>query len=220
MDFNKTVDFIIRDLEEAGEIIDDLKNYPGVPAIQVEMAKSKCRNAAEVIAMLKKQKESEKTEDVRLANEVKNPGEAEPGKSKFRAKDLKPEESPAGNFVVQSGSHEPVTGIIADTFEKMPDNINETLGSLRDDNDFSDYYKSQPLSNLSQAIGINDRFLFIRELFSGNSETYSKAIMKIDEARNLSDAKALILDFAGERIETEAGQQLLDLVKRKFPADE
>jgi hypothetical protein len=227
MDFNKTVDFIIRDLEEAREIIDDLKNYPGVPAIQVEMAKSKCRNAAEVIALLKNMKESEKPEEGRKKkeegrpeNEVKNRSEAEPVKTKFRAAEPKPEAPPVHSFGGQSGNHEPVTGIIADSFEKMPDNINEKLGNLRDENDFSDYYKSQPLSNLSQAIGINDRFLFIRELFSGNSETYSKAIMKIDEAKNLPEAKALILDFAGDRIETEAGQQLLDLVKRKFPADE
>jgi hypothetical protein len=42
MDFKATVDLIIKDLDEAREIIDDLKNYPGVPHLQVELAKSKC----------------------------------------------------------------------------------------------------------------------------------------------------------------------------------
>ena len=37
MDFNATIDLIIKDLEEAGEIIDDLKTYPGVPELQVEL---------------------------------------------------------------------------------------------------------------------------------------------------------------------------------------
>ena len=37
MDFNATIDIIINDLREAGEIIDDLKNYPGIPKIQVEL---------------------------------------------------------------------------------------------------------------------------------------------------------------------------------------
>jgi hypothetical protein len=45
MDFNTTIDLIIKDLNEASEIIDDLKKYPGVPALQVELAKSKCRSA-------------------------------------------------------------------------------------------------------------------------------------------------------------------------------
>ena len=53
MDFNATIDLIIKDLNEACEIIDDLKKYPGVPALQVELAKSKCKSAGEVIALLK-----------------------------------------------------------------------------------------------------------------------------------------------------------------------
>ena len=31
MDFNTTVDLIVRELNEAVEIIEDLKNYPGCP---------------------------------------------------------------------------------------------------------------------------------------------------------------------------------------------
>jgi hypothetical protein len=53
MDFNSTVDLIINDLEEARKIIDDFRNYPGVPLLQIELAKSKCKSAAELIALLK-----------------------------------------------------------------------------------------------------------------------------------------------------------------------
>ena len=60
MDFNATIDLIIKDLDEARIIIDDLKRYPGVPSIQVELAKSKCKSAGEVIGSLKN---IEKTED-------------------------------------------------------------------------------------------------------------------------------------------------------------
>jgi hypothetical protein len=53
MDFNSALDIIIKDLGEAAKIIDDLKNYSGVPAFQVELAKAKCRSAAEIITLLK-----------------------------------------------------------------------------------------------------------------------------------------------------------------------
>jgi hypothetical protein len=56
MDFNTTIDIIIKDLREAREIIDDFKNYPGVPELQVELAKSKCKSAEEIIALLKSMK--------------------------------------------------------------------------------------------------------------------------------------------------------------------
>ncbi len=55
MDLNAAIDIIIKDLNEAREIIDDLKGYPGVPELQVELAKSKCKSASEVIALLKNQ---------------------------------------------------------------------------------------------------------------------------------------------------------------------
>ncbi len=54
MDFNATIDLIIKDLQEAREIIDDLKKCPGIPVLQVELAKAKCKSAGEVIALLKK----------------------------------------------------------------------------------------------------------------------------------------------------------------------
>jgi hypothetical protein len=197
MDFNKTVDLIIRDLEEAREIIDDLKNYPGVPAIQIEMAKAKCRNAAELIALFKDQPPLPKTDPEKEVI-VSVPVKKEP--------------------VTVSRNQE--AGIIADTFENLPDSLNTRLGSLRDDDQIPDYLKTKSLLNLSQSIGINDRFLFIRELFNDNSESFNQALSGIDEAKSLAEAKALIKSYAGEKYETETGKQFLDLVKRKFPGNE
>jgi hypothetical protein len=67
---------------------------------------------------------------------------------------------------------------------------------------------------------VNDKFLFIRELFDGNSESYEKAISSLDRSSSFADARAVIMSYAGNNMETEAIKQLLDLVKRKFPADE
>jgi hypothetical protein len=80
--------------------------------------------------------------------------------------------------------------------------------------------KTKPLTNLSNAIGVNDKFLFIRELFNGNPESYNQAINRLDEAANLADAKTIIMSYTDGNTETEAVKQLLDLVKRKFPGDE
>jgi hypothetical protein len=221
MDFNKTVDLIIKDLNEARDIIDDLKNYPGVPALQVELAKSKCKSAAEVISLLKnlqsdvhaevkKTRESQKTED---GSPKPEPATRKP------AADSKTTGSYNNEITTVSKKIQEST-IIADTFDHLPDSLNKKLESMRDDAEVPDYLKVKPLTNLSQAIGVNDRFLFIRELFNGNPDSYSQAISMIDEAASLSDAKALMMSYTGDKVETEAGQQLLDLVKRKFPGDE
>jgi hypothetical protein len=109
--------------------------------------------------------------------------------------------------------------IIADTFG-LTDRINEKMGSLREDDDVSEIIKSKPLINLSDAIGVNDKFLFIRELFGGNPESYNQAISRLDNAENIEDARAVIMSYSGDNKETDAIRQLLDLVKRKFPSDE
>lgn len=193
MDFNATVDLIIKDLNEAREIIDDFRNYPGVPVLQIEIAKSKCKSAAEVIALLK--------------NIQAKPATSRPSPV------ITAKETPSTKKKVSESA------IIADTFSHLSNSLNEQLGNLRDD-DVSGIMKTKPLTNLSDAIGVNDKFLFIRELFNGNPESYNQAISKLNDAASFTDAKAVIMSYTNNDAETEAVRQLLDLVKRKFPADE
>ena len=198
MDFNATVDLILKDLNEAREIIDDLKNYPGVPVIQVELAKSKCKSAGEVIALLK----TVKPEKKRIATEEKHDAPVIEIKEDNRQAEI---------------PVEPIT--LGDSFG-LTDRINEQMGSMMDDDHVSDMMKTKPLANLADAIGVNDKFLFIREIFNGSPERYSQAISRLDGASSFSDAKEVLRSYTGERKDDEVLKQMLDLLKRKFPADE
>ena len=80
--------------------------------------------------------------------------------------------------------------------------------------------KSKHINSLTEAIGINDRFLFIREIFNGNKDTYSQAVTRLENATSITDAKAVIMSYTGDNIENKAVKQLLDLVKRKLPSNE
>jgi hypothetical protein len=102
----------------------------------------------------------------------------------------------------------------------MSGTFNEQLGNKSGDGDISKIIKSRPVSNLTDAIGINDKFLFVREIFNGDQLSYNEAITKLNNTDNLADAKAVIMSYTGEGDENDAVKQLLDLVKRKLPADE
>ena len=223
MDFNSTVDLIIKDLDEAREIIDDFKNYPDVPVLQIELAKSKCKSASEVISLLKKIQAPLKSAEKKESVPVKPVGLSDtveviniiaeshaPGTPAVRNNDV--------SAPVSDKNREP--SIIADKFFSQSDTLNDQLGSLKDDNDLHGSMKLKPITKLSDAIGVNDRFLFIRELFNGNPEAYNQAITKLDETEYFADAKAIIMSYTGENTESFAAIQLLDLVKRKFPEDE
>lgn len=213
MDFNSTVDLIIRDLQEAGEIIDDLKNYQGVPLLQVELAKSKCRSAAEVIALLKN---------------MKNFTDHSPAKETVKEKPAIPKVKPVPEVkkevVLEPVADNPVIVsdevIIADTFAGNTDALYEQLAVQGDDKDLLASISKKPISDLSEAIGVNDKFLFIREIFNGSPDQYSQAITKLNESGTFAEANALLMSFTSGDPESVAAQQLLELVKRKFPGNE
>ena len=112
------------------------------------------------------------------------------------------------------------TSIIADKFSHLSSRFNEQLGGRKGEEDVSDHLKSKKLISLSEAIGVNDRFLFIREIFDGNKDAYAQAISRLETAESLQDAMAVIMSYTGEKDENEAIRQLLDLVKRKLPLNE
>jgi hypothetical protein len=233
MDFNATIDLIIKDIDEAREIIDDLKKYPGVPVFQVELAKSKCKSAGEVIALLKslrdniplvKEEPVQSLQQKRLPEEDKAPvisARINPPVDE-KLKDIIPVEiTPPASEKKKESKEVPKksrdSAIIADKFSHLSNRFNEQLGSTKNDDDL---LKSKPLTSLSEAIGVNDRFLFIREIFDDNKDAYTQAISRLDNAESLTDARAVIMSYTGDNNENEAVKQLLDLVKRKLPSNE
>ncbi|MCX6253090.1 MAG: hypothetical protein NTV31_01275 [Bacteroidia bacterium] len=236
MDFNATIDLIIKDLDEARQIIDDLKKYPGVPALQVELAKSKCKSAGEVIALLKSLRDNiplVREESIQPLQQSPLPEEKK-APSISVSTNLPSEEKKNESIPVEIGAPPvvkkeeskkipkkvPESTIIADKFSHLSNRFNEQLGSMKSDDDVSDKLKTKPLTNLSEAIGVNDRFLFIREIFDGNKDAYAQAISRLDNAESLTDARAVIMSYTGDSDENEAIKQLLDLVKRKLPSNE
>lgn len=256
MDFNTTIDIIIKDLREAREIIDDLKHYPGVPQIQVELAKSKCKSAEEIIALLKTMKlefqspSGQKAEVIKVTDivedvkvikstkpvrpevliEINDKEDSQSLTAKVNSKkepevikpSVKEKQVKQDDTMIRKKLREKQTdkNIVADKFSARSNTYNEQLGNIKSEGDISSVIKSRPVTNLTEAIGINDKFLFIREIFDGDPLSYYEAIAKLNNVENLSDAKAVIMSYTGESDENETVKQLLDLVKRKLPADE
>jgi hypothetical protein len=230
MDFNTTIDLIIKDLNEASAIIDDLKKYQGVPVLQVELAKSKCRSAGEVIALLK----SINIPLPSISNPIQDNSpfqvqpdtlvSEKPAKNKSLQKESAAKDNPVTASEKKPKSSELIkpddTSIVADKFSQKTDLYDTQSASIRLEKDLSDRLKVKPLVSLTEAIGISDKFLFIGEIFEGNKEKYSHAISRLDKVESIEEAKAVIMSYMGEKPESDAVTQLLELVKLKLPANE
>ncbi len=76
-------------------------------------------------------------------------------------------------------------------------------------------YQIIPINSIWDAIGINDRFLFIRELFENSSAKFETAVTALDQLATIQDAvNYLKMNFKWTK--TEASQRFLVLVKRRF----
>ena len=91
--------------------------------------------------------------------------------------------------------------------------INESLAQQKTGNDLSSKLQTAPLTSIVSGIGINDKFLFIRELFNGDNTLYNNAIQRLDTASSLTEA----MDFICQQwdVKNETVQKLIHLVHRR-----
>jgi hypothetical protein len=219
MDFNTTLELIIKDLNDVCKIIDNFKSYQGVPELHIELAKAKCRSSAEIIALLKKSEASAKMpllEEKKFVEEdIFTVEETIVEEKEDDVIIIEADEQPAKKIVEQVETPPPAEEtvelqqklplIIADNFADMTARLNEK--------------KSKHINSLS-AIGLNDKFLLIREIFNGDKNKYEQTISRLEATTSLADAKAIISEYANPDDENEAMALLLDLLKRKLNIDE
>ena len=77
----------------------------------------------------------------------------------------------------------------------------------------------KPVSDLASAIGINDKFLLLNELFGGSMEKYNKSIRALNNFSTLLGAKTYMSELQIEfqwDCESDAYKKLDNLVERRF----
>lgn len=97
----------------------------------------------------------------------------------------------------------------------------ETLGEkmMGDDITLAERLQQNPVRDLKSAIGINDKFLFVNELFGGSMEKYNKSIENLNDLKTLNGAMIYLNELKIElqwNSSNEAYQKLKELVSRKF----
>ncbi|GEM_PF-1169767 len=101
--------------------------------------------------------------------------------------------------------------VFGEKFSKEP-SLNDKLSS---GTTYESKIKGKPVTNLKGSIGLNDRFLYTRELFGNDSARYEEAIEKLDQFSNLLEAiEYLEKNFVW--VKNNTSLKFMDLVKRRF----
>lgn len=101
------------------------------------------------------------------------------------------------------------------TPDETPDESNQVVNDILSQEKSESGYQLIPINSIRDGIGINDRFLFVRELFENDSLKFETSVAALDKLATIQDAvNYLKMNFKWHK--SEASHKFLGLVKRRF----
>ena len=133
------------------------------------------------------------------------------------------EELPFSFREVEEEPLEEVAPTIADTAQPLTV-LGDVVGaerttiadSITPKEDVASVIGNSQLSSLRSAIGLNDKFLLIRDLFGGDNGAYEAAIDGLDSCQSLDDAMLYIFDNFAWDGECDGAKLMTELLSRRF----
>jgi len=109
------------------------------------------------------------------------------------------------------------TKTIAETLKtNTKSTVGDLMASVYNKKDIATLQQLKPIKDLKQAISINDKIMFIREIFANNVDKYNETLTEVNNCSNLDEALALLDSKLTIQSENTAMQQLLELIYRRF----
>ena len=226
MEIKYTIEILTKDIQDIEKLVANIGNSKDASAIELDLALSKLRNVYEILTLIKTdrlqeltstlkvpespaempQKETEPVAKVKVETEATV--RAEPEAETPAAKQAEPEAAPS------PAKDKPASSILAEKFS-AEESINENLAEKRAA-DTEGKPLGQAIDNISRNIGINDRFLIIRELFEGEAERFTSLVNELDQAENYEAANHILQQQFGDNMDHEGVGILSGLLKRRY----
>lgn len=107
---------------------------------------------------------------------------------------------------------------VNDQYSKPVVSLNDKL--QKDQSTLADEHLNKKVENIQQSLTINQKFMFVNELYGGNSEEFRIVLDKIEGCNTYGEAVRILDEHSSERskwdMESLAVKELMDLVSRRF----
>ncbi len=225
MNFERTVEILSKDIEEIENILTGLKKSSLPEEIELDLAISKLKNLKENFLILGRSLQ-QKPEQIIPEKQNKNPR----AKQEDEVEEITRKTSVSGNKNIPVEKTEPPVShekkpvvtetkgkkvFLSDTFQTQHTYRNENIRKTHPKKNLSSKLKDRPITDLRRSIGLNEKFMFIRDLFHGDSAGYDQAIQFINTASSRKKVEEFVTQFNWNK-KHEATQQFMDLVQRKL----
>lgn len=86
------------------------------------------------------------------------------------------------------------SSILADQFTEQKLSLNDMLSSFKKDKNLAASLKDRPVTNLKNAVKLNDRIWYVKELFNSDNDKYNETIDHVNNLSNLDEALSYIFE--------------------------
>ncbi len=98
--------------------------------------------------------------------------------------------------------------------------INSDVQTLADTiapvEDVASQLRREPIADLRKSIGVNDKYLLIRDLFGGNGASYEIAIRALNNFESLDDCMIYIAEHYAWNPNSDGAKLMMELLERKY----
>ena len=223
MSYPHTIRAGLENLMEIEQLLKGFSDEGYIPSIDLDLILQKTRNLYEVLLLLRQYQ----SEQALKPEPVQNADEATAKKTVPDDEHVRASKIPEGSSSEKEQSkpdiapplkHEEENREIKFLSERFSgrtsvyDSIHESViqksgGSLG---------QVKPVMTILSAIGINDRYTFIRELFNNDTAAFEKAIYRLDESADFNAAYNYLIQQYDWDMNSEVVQILLDVIRRKY----
>lgn len=105
---------------------------------------------------------------------------------------------------------------VSDRFKDSKLTLHDEISGKSKHDDISSQYKSKPISNISNALGLNEKFELINHLFDGDKETFEHTLELLDNAGSFVEAYNYLEEHFKWDMDDVYVQRILELIRRKL----
>ena len=222
MEIKHTIEILTKDIQDIGKLVGNLQNSKDGSSLELDLALSKLRNVYEILTMIKADSIREYLMTDAAPEVVENADSqvsAESGQEMKEVAETVPEPVPetASEPVPESStpkSESREAEIIAEKYSPES-SINENLAGKRG-KDLDTKLTGNPIDNIGRNIGINDRFLIIRELLDGDADRFTSLVDNLEVAGSYQNAVGVLEAQFSDSMEHEGIEILAGLIKRRY----
>ncbi len=228
MEFKRQIENLHKDIQDIEKLITSIKDYDSISAVDVDLLKSKIQHAYEGLLMIHIDTAIPEVQDgFDRPADVKEPSDHAP-EAVSEPSGIEEKELPEPIQKTDDIQDDPVREapskpnkskhkeVLADRYIDKKQFRNEHLVKDQKVRDLTSKFDSQPLSDISDAIGVNDKFQYIKELFKGDGEKFMETIDFLNEVNSEEEAANYLEENFSLDIEDPLVMRLLNLARRKL----